>query len=173
MGTRSRIAVLLKEDDRTLGKELKFNPNKIEHQYSRPDGEFKPKYNLKDIEFEPMVVPEKAEVVSMYCQFDGYLEGVGETLVRDYDTYDKALNLVLGGPAESISRHVLSDDGEYSGGYRNCLQDYPNSTRPKTVFSNIDNMPYEAFTYLFKDGEWYYDKDGGWSLVLNDILIPV
>lgn len=105
-----------------------------------------------------MIVPKGAEAISMYCQFDGYPTAVGQTLVRDYNTYEKALNLTLGGPAECIARDIKVDN-TWSGGYLNCKAADPLNTRPNTIFCKKDKVFGEAYEYLFNGGKWYVRND--------------
>lgn len=168
MGTRCRITVILSEEDRKPGLVLRFDPDKIEHEYAytKKNGNLA---KLKDVKFDEFVVPEGAEAVRMYCQFDGYPTGVGKTLVRDYNTYDKALNLVLGGPAECVDRYI-KPDGTWGGGYLNCKVMDPFSTRPKSKFVKEDAPSGEAYEYKFKDGEWYVRNDGYYYYCLKRML---
>ena len=158
MGTRSRITVILSEEDRKPGKVLMFDPKKIEYEYKYTDRTGRPRC-LEKMEFESLVVPSGAEAVRMYCQFDGYPSGVGETLIREYNTYEKALNLVLGGPAESIC-HYLKPDGTWGGGYLNCKVLDPSSSRPKTVFVKENTPSDEEYEYKFVGGRWYVINGG-------------
>ena len=47
---------------------------------------------------------EGGEVVSIYCHFDGYIEGVGRTLKAHYNDKDKALNLIEGGDISVLKK---------------------------------------------------------------------
>lgn len=158
MGTRSRITVILKEEDRKPGTVLVFDPKKIDYEYRYTDRTGRPSC-LEKLEFESVIVPEGAEAIRMYCQSDGYPTGVGHTLIRDYNTYEKALNLVLGGPAECVDRYI-KPDGTWGGGYLNCKVVDPNNTRPRTVFVKEDAPSGEAYEYKFKDGQWYVCNGG-------------
>ena len=164
MGTRSRITVILSKEDRKPGKVLMFDPKKIEYEYKYIDHTGRPRC-LEKVEFDSLIVPNGAEAVRMYCQFDGYPSGVGDTLIREYNTYEKAINLVLGGPAESIF-HYLKSDGDWGGGYLNCKVVDPSNTRPKTVFVKENAPSDEAYEYKFKDGRWYVHNNGSyyWSI---------
>ena len=143
MSTRSNIRVILKEEDRN--RDMKFNPEmfKIKREWGpeQVDGKW------------DTVNPGGAEALIIYHHWDGYPEGVGKTLIEEYNDYDKALNLVLGGDCSSIN-----------GGYapyatRKC-EDW-DSIQPRAV--NAKHKMEEEYDYMFKDGEWFvrggYDDD--------------
>lgn len=168
MGTRSRITVILSEEDRKAGNVLIFDPKKIDYEYNYTGRTGRPGC-LEKVEFESLIVPDGAEAVRMYCQCDGYPTGVGETLIRDYNTYEKALNLVLGGPAECIDRYI-KPDGTWGGGYLNCKVVDPDNTRPATVFVKEETPSGEDYEYKFKNGRWYVRNGGYYYYGFKQIL---
>ena len=48
------------------------------------------------------IVLNDETVKAVYCQFDGYLEHMGDVLIKHYNTYDKVLELVELGPFTTI-----------------------------------------------------------------------
>ena len=161
MSTRSSISVILKEGT----TKIKFNPNLVDYPYvSRWEDD------KLDTSLETMPVTEYdatgADVIRCYVQCDGYPSGVGETLITDYNTYEKALNLVLGGPLECITRNE-SNNGGYTGGYLPCKQMDANSTRPKNQLTknpfNTSPVFSTEWEYLFNtaEGIWYVRKVRG------------
>ena len=166
MGTRSIVTVILKEED--LGKKIVFNPTMIEYPYIGIHGE-QIKIKLTPSIETPMNV---GCGVRCYIQFDGYPSGVGKELVEHYNTYEKALNLAVGGPLECICT-TLEKGGAYHGGYCPCKELDINSTRPKIriVFRPEEyNWQYDdsAWEYLFQNGKWYaknYDDYKNWTEV--------
>ena len=93
MSTRSCIIVKIKKED--LGKVMKFNESLVRGLESWEKNESKEGY------FPEITL--KYQYLSVYCHWDGYLEGVGAELKEHYNTYEKALNLVLGGSISSIN----------------------------------------------------------------------
>ena len=90
------------------------------------------------------------EAVSIYSHWDGYLEGVGKTLADDYDSEEKAIELVKQG------------DCSYPGTPYN---DGPGST--PMVSPDMDELRNHAkemwaeYIYIWDDYRWYaYDVDG-------------
>jgi hypothetical protein len=121
---------------------------------------------------------EKAKVV--YCHWDGYIDGVGRTLLEHYDS-PKANHLVALGGISSLGSEVVIPEGvEHS-------YDAPHADI--TVFYNRDrgeagneflvcdsdedmfnNFGCDYF-YIMRDGVWYVSqgKEYGWSLLSDEV----
>jgi len=90
-----------------------------------------------------------------YCHFDGYLAGVGETLLNYYNSSDRAIKLVDGGDMSSLDK----DGADY---YENI------KTNLKVVdineFNEILQDSWCEYCYLY-DKEWVYKELGedGWG----------
>ena len=103
-------------------------------------------------------------IYTSYCHFDGYLSGVGETLVEHYDNLLCAKKLVMGGDMRSVE-----DEVEHI--YR-----YEGSTGPR-VYGGID-MPAalyncgQEYEYFFRNGAWYYREEGtqSWYNVAEELF---
>ena len=147
MATRSNIAIILKEED----KERVFSElNEI----------------LEETENNFRYGVDNGNVLQIYCHWDGYPEGVGQDLLKDFNSYDKALELIL--------------EGDHSTPYE------PYTGRGEDWVSNrpdqrTEPICYEEYLYVFKDGEWkmptenddyedLVDEDG--YVNLNDYLNP-
>ena len=95
-----------------------------------------------------------ANYIGIYCHFDGYPSGVGETLVKVFDTIDKVLTLVNCG-------HVSCIEQEQVAPY--CLRtdiDEEWSVEKTDEFE----LSGSDYTYLFENDEWYechHDYDSG------------
>ena len=50
----------------------------------------------------PNCEPNGNAVLQIYCHNDGYPEGVGYALIKGYNSYEKALALILGGDLSSL-----------------------------------------------------------------------
>lgn len=135
MGTRGNIAVILKEED--LRKEkLVFNKELIPI-----------KYDLKTFfaaTHEPLYITRLngADRICVYVQFDAYPSGVGKVLMENYETYEKALNLVVGGSVEGLCI-----------GYQSILE----SRRTDIALHRFGDVSgfNEEYSYLFTDGRWW------------------
>ena len=147
MATRSNIRVVLKEEDRN--KDLKFVPNEQQAEDLK-----KNEWGRDQIE-EGMwetVNPGGAEALMIYHHWDGYIDGVGETLYKKYNSYEEALNLVLGGDCSSIN-------GTYTPYATRKGEDW-DGIKPAQI--SEDHRIEEEYDYMFKDDKWYvrsaYDK---------------
>lgn len=160
MATRSYIRVILKEEDRN--KDMKFNPSLIDEndEYGIDLNEWgRDQLDIEHGTWET-VNPEGQEALRIYHHWDGYPSGVGDTLVKYYNTYEKALNLMLGGDCSTIN-------GKYSPYALRKSEDWE-SIKPTPIKEN--KAVSEEYDYMFKDGEWYvramYGDDlENWTLV--------
>lgn len=92
--------------------------------------------------------------VGVYCHWGGYPSGVGESLKSFADTYERALNMVLGGSISSVSEnsftHYANRDGEVWS-YISPIQ----GDTAIDVNAKID----EDYCYLFDE------DNGGWKIL--------
>lgn len=96
---------------------------------------------------------EDGSVQAVYCHFDGYLKGVGETLVLNFDSLEKAKALVELGDLSTVAGAAdLSDVVAYS---RNRGESY-DSVAPKKFaslteyFGGVDEaIDTNGFHYVF------------------------
>lgn len=135
MSTRGTIVVKLKDED--LGKTVKVDPSKFKginqyeaESYAELCGEVK----------------LDGKYISAYCHHDNYVSGTGYDLMRGWNNYNMALNLVLGGDMSSISEEMAA---HYVATYKEKWKD----DKPKLY----DELPpiTEEYQYLFQNGEWY------------------
>ena len=146
MATRSYIRVILKEEDRN--KDMKFDPSLIGDKTGKYEIGLN-EWGRDQLDTEhgmwETVNPNGKEALRIYHHWDGYPDAVGLTLISSYETYEKALNLVLGGDWSTIN-------GTYN----------PYALRKCEDWDNIQPMAIdekegveEEYDYMFKDGEWY------------------
>lgn len=86
----------------------------------------------------------ESKYATIYCHYDGYIDGVGNILYNHYNTYDEAKELILGGNCSYIT--------ETTAAYY-ALRDGYERNKPK--FTEDEPSLMEEFLYVFKDGEWY------------------
>ena len=119
------------------------------------------------------VMLDDGSVKQVYCHFDGYVEGVGLTLIENYDSIELAKELINLGDMSSLG-HKISTDEPHS---------FENPAKGVTIFYGRDRgeagtQPYilsidewlgefsnfEDYLYLFTGGQWWvydrYEKDG-------------
>ena len=117
-------------------------------------------------------------ITAIYCHWDGYLEGVGATLVKHYNDTYKLLDLLEQGDISSLreeigKKHPFSyhmtnlspqayDDayGKMTTAYgrdrgEKCpAKDFVNATAFRSHYSDCD------FFYLYDGNEWTYAERG-------------
>lgn len=145
MATRSTIVLKVRKED--IGKTLKFNSTKLPHGKTYTN------------EFPFGEVTIKGEYMEIYHHWDGYIEGVGHTLLTEFGDYDSVLNLLLMGDMSSINgNEVVSYHG-----WRN--EDVP----PR--FYDEEPKVKEEYKYVFKDGEWYVTEADFFTDRKIDVLV--
>lgn len=98
-----------------------------------------------------------SQYLEIYCHFDGYVDGVGRCLIENFETYEKALNLVLCGDHSSIINGTLPYVALGECKWKEC--------EPKK-YNSIPEVT-ENYQYLFKSNKWYYRdfRNKTWRLV--------
>lgn len=137
MATRSNICLVLNKED--IGKVVKFDQTKLPKGV-KCDNKFMDK--IKEV---TLVKP----VLEIYHHWDGYPEGVGETLVKQYNEYNTILNLLLGGDASSINGDNVCQYCAWRG------EDW-GSVKPRQLDNPVLN---EEYLYKFENGTWYFRDD--------------
>jgi hypothetical protein len=117
-------------------------------------------------------------ITAVYCHWDGYLEGVGKTLVEHYNDTYKVLDLLEQGDISSLGEEIgekhpfscfgsdLSDEqydklfGRMTTFYsrdrgENCpAKDFADATAFRSNYTDCD------FFYLYDGNEWTYAERG-------------
>ena len=101
---------------------------------------------VTDIPINLGYVELSGKYAQIYVHHDGYLEGVGKVLIKEYSTYDEALNLVLGGDASSI----VDDYCPYAS-FK--YEDW--ETIKPDMYDEIPPCE-EEYQYMFNLGYWWY-----------------
>lgn len=161
MATRSYIAVVIKTEDkgRVITPDLVLLGKGICS-------------NLKEPVFHNTTLENG--IISIYHHWDGYPDGVGQTLLDEFNDYEKALNLVSFGDASSINGVDATFYNSWRGG-----EDW-DFTQPKQYQDEDD---YENrckrgidYLYLFKDGKWWvyscYSDNPEWMPLASVIDNP-
>ena len=78
----------------------------------------------------------------IYVHFDGYLEGVGETLLQYYRTQDMVDQLIAAG-----DRSCLTDNPTDGGLYRQGPTGYPDG-----AWCDVG----QCYEYKWSNGRWYF-----------------
>ena len=141
MSTRSNISIKLKEGD--IGKTLRVDLQKLRKDPSNID-------NFGDVELN-------GNYATVYSHFDGYPEGVGRVLFDNFNNYDSALNLILGG---SMSCPGIGDDWKPY-----ALRDGEEWEHLTPKITNEEPEALNDYLYLFNMGRWWIKCYNGtiWS----------
>lgn len=91
MSTRATITLKIKDED--LNQIKKFDVDKL------PKGVYYADDCIEDLKEVKLDKP----YITIYHHFNGYPEGLGLTLYKKFNDYDKILNIILGGDASSIN----------------------------------------------------------------------
>lgn len=106
-------------------------------------------------------------IKSIYCHWDGYLCGVGETLLENYKDENKIKELIALGDISSLSENINPPSGvkhtfdhSYPGVVIAYHRDRGEVFHDRTCVDENDLMNYfndsdEEFLYIFKDGKWF------------------
>lgn len=101
-------------------------------------------------------IKDSRGITGVYCHFDGYPEGVGKTLLKNYDTEDKVKALIAEGDMSSLGATIEECD---------FYKEEPD-TEPYTIpdCEDVREKYYQAgrwmdYSYLFENGEWYFTRE--------------
>jgi hypothetical protein len=105
-------------------------------------------------------------VTAVYCHFDGYLSGVGYTLLNNYDTEDKIRNLLSFGACSGLGKTI--DESIF------YTRDREEDLEIKTYGSVSDFCncgSYYEYHYLFDTikNRWFVRDDGGKLVELSSV----
>ena len=159
MATRSFIGVVVNPQDKgkaiepsleLLGKEIETT--------------------LENQEFHTTTIDESTEVIRIYHHWDGYPDGVGRTLFEEFNSYEKAINLIAFGDASDINGTTAVFYNSWREG-----EDWKH-TKPRQYTSEqaYEDSCDEDYAYLFKDGKWYVkncwsDEDKDWKELTEEL----
>lgn len=147
MSTRSVVIVKIESSD--INKRKKYSPKKVTVQETKWGEE-----GGKSVELSKQVLL-KDKYIGIYCHWDGYPEGVGAALKKNFNDYEKALNLAVGGfcsviSTEDIKRYATRDGEEWE--YIKPQQ----TDTPKKLISTIGS--WAEYAYIFENGKWKTKK---------------
>ena len=155
MATRSFIGVVVNSQDngKTISPSLELLGKDIESF-------------LKEAEFHDTVIEDSTKVIRIYHHWDGYPNGVGKTLLKEFNSYEKAINLIAFGDASTI----VGTDATFYNSWREGEDWKITKPRQYTSEQAYEDSCNEDYAYLFKDGKWYVkncwsDDDTDWKAV--------
>lgn len=141
MSSATNICVVLKPSD--IGRKLKFDYRKL------PQGT---RYSLKFIDKVGEVYGRKYLTVHHMVD-EGKL--LAMELVSNYDTYEKALNLVLGGELNRVMEPFVLHYCAWEGKDWEICRPLATDEEPEI----------DCVFYKFENGEWHVKIEGNWIKV--------
>lgn len=112
------------------------------------------------------VLPD-GQIISIYCHFDGYPEGVGETLKTHYQDESKVDQLMALGNISSLAEEIgeAHDFNTCPSGQCNAYgRDGKESGNESIVshsmqgFMNLANGSCAEYIYIYVNGEWRFSR---------------
>jgi hypothetical protein len=124
------------------------------------------------------VMLDDGSIKQVYCHWDGYVEGVGLTLIENYDSLDKAKELINLGDISSLGYKISTDlphtfDYSVNGVTVFYGRDRGDAGTQPLILSMDEWMSvafssYIDFYYLFTGGQWWvydFSEQNGWQYV--------
>lgn len=132
MSTNSRIYLKLRESDK--GSVVKASTVYI---------------NVSENNFETPSVKLDGDYISVYCHWDGYINGVGKALFKYHNTYNHVLNMLLFGYLSYVDKGI-------SAYYAWRGEKIESWEAVKPNITNDTNLS-ESYDYLFDcdTNKWY------------------
>lgn len=112
------------------------------------------------------VVTKEGQINSIYCHHDGYVDGVGLTLMNHYNSYELASELVGGGDLSVLGSKIKPDltcDHTFENPQQGvCFYYGRDGQEPYTGYEQFESYleyrmccDFQEFNYLFHEGEWH------------------
>lgn len=119
------------------------------------------------------ILRENGNIEVVYCHYDGYLGGVGVTLLANYNSLDKVKELINKGSFSSLGNTIEETDYYNESGW-DIPWEYSHQVDYLKGYKNKDFFDIE-YTYLFdeKDNQWLvaeYPKSMDEYISLKDRL---
>jgi hypothetical protein len=108
---------------------------------------------------------ENGQIKAVYCHFDGYLSGVGLTLLKSYNDIEKIQELISLGGISSLGDEI-GEKHDFDKCPKNVTNFYgrdrdEEGMEAKTFDSRADMINWfddSEFYYVFTEGRWLYSK---------------
>ena len=97
--------------------------------------------------------PTTKEILATYVHSDGYPDGVGYCLIKNYNSYDKALNLFNYGQASYLGS-TIDECCFYHRDMGRELEPTENYKEEWFLMNSLKGDNWIEYIYLFKDNQW-------------------
>ena len=139
MGTRSYIFVKIRKEDKEKSHKANLDKIPLLHYISSD--------LIKDV-----YINKESNYIGMYSSHEGYPEGIGKVLYEKFNTYESAINLILGG-------NVINITGGDWDPY--ISESNWESEKPTQIFEIAKTgVTVVEYIYLF-DGQWWVSHTTG------------
>lgn len=173
MSTRGYIFVKVSKKDQ--GKSLKFDREMIKksgvtlHDSNKWNGKGFDELTDDIFRETPNVW---ANYIGIYIGADAYPTGAGEALLKHFDSYREAMNLMAGGMASS----VYGDRVNYNQESRQWHYDHPEQQHPQDPDPGV--MPIQkmlpeycdSFQYVYNNNQWWVRKYNTYFYNLHELM---
>jgi hypothetical protein len=117
----------------------------------------------------------------IYCHFDGYPSGVGQTLLNFYSEKNKIRELLKLGDISSLGKEIgekhdfdnYKDNDDCVNAYHRDRGEEWENVKPG-IFESVDEFLekcHEDYTYLFKNGQWFYrNYDNSLKMLTQEVI---
>ena len=125
---------------------------------------------------------EDGTIKHSYCQHDGYPEGVGYTLIRNYSDIDKVKELLSFGDMSCLEEKIhpsgvhnfMTYEKDVTLFYGRDRGDSDSDAKVTSMeeFESIKFTTCIDYLYLFSEGKWFVKSlidDSGWKLVTDSL----
>lgn len=143
MSTRSCVIIKVRPED--IGKVMKFN-NELLPVKEEDWGDEADMDKAEDVKIS-------SAYLGVYCHWDGYPDGVGAALKANFNTYEQALNLILGGSYSSISNDSVRRYATRSG------EDWDTPIQSDDLMKVVDSFDWSEYAYRFTEEKGWMVKD--------------
>ena len=96
--------------------------------------------------------------IAIYHHWDGYPTALGRELLDNYNSYEKALNLMALGNCSSIMSGGFNGKPNFITPYALSNNDKDPWNEEKPTFLNAATEWQEQYTYVFENNQWYVIK---------------
>lgn len=103
-------------------------------------------------------------ISSIYCHWDGYVEGVGEILVEHYNTEQKVRELLELGDLSSLGKEIGKPHDFNNPTEHFCVsysRDRGETNCEAVTYSDWGMLSKQSYNYLYENGEWYVEDFNG------------
>lgn len=154
MSTRANIVIILNNEDK--GKTLTPDLMKLHRKRVYTEPSF-----LLDAKFHNTTLNEGTTGLMIYHHSDGYPTGLGNLLLTEYNSYEKALNVTLFGDCSSL--HCSRFYNSWRSG-----EDWSFTQPTQITETDINKIKVqEEYLYIFYKGEWYVNDGDGVKKLAN------